>query len=533
MDVRNTVSASKTDDVSLERGSTLRTVPQVTDRETSPLEDLNALMLRRREELEELKRRGINPYPYAFAWNASSQEIIDHYTEAQPPRDVAIAGRIMSIRRMGKASFCHIQDAQGRIQVYLRRDDLGDLYDNFKLLDIGDIIGVEGFVFRTKMGEVSVHARRYELLAKSLRPLPVVKEKIDDRGNKSVYDPFADKELRYRQRYVDLVVNSGVKEVFLKRARLIGSMRKFFDARGYVEVETPILQPIYGGAFARPFVTHHNALDIPLYLRIADELYLKRLIVGGFEGVYEFAKDFRNEGMDRSHNPEFTMLELYVAYKDYEWMMELVEQLICAAATEVNGATRWTVGAHEINFAPPWKRLTMFAAIEQHTGKNLRGRTENELKHIAKELHVECAPGAGSGAVIDEIFSECVEPKLIQPTFITDYPIEMSPLAKRHRTEQGLVERFEVIVNGQELCNAFSELNDPIDQRNRFEEQMQLRARGDEEAQVLDDDYVRALEYGMPPTAGLGIGIDRLTMLFTNRDSIRDVIFFPQMKPEL
>jgi lysyl-tRNA synthetase class 2 len=498
----------------------------------SPLEDLNALMVRRREELEELKRRGVNPYPYAFHRTAFSNEVLKSYVDDAPQNNVAVAGRIMSIRRMGKASFCHLQDSQGRIQVYLKKDDIGEAYDAFKLLDIGDIVGVEGYVFRTKMGEVSIHAKRYELLAKSLRPLPIVKEKTDEKGNTIVYDPFADKELRYRQRYVDLVVNSGVKDVFIKRAKIVSTIRNFFDARGYLEVETPILQPMYGGAFARPFVTHHNALDVDLYLRIADELYLKRLIVGGFDGVYEFAKDFRNEGMDKSHNPEFTMLELYVAYQDYVWMMKLVEELVSVVAKEVNGTMKWNVGGTEIDFTPPWKRLTMFDAIKEFTGKNLRGMSEESLRKTAKELHVEVVPGAGTGAIIDEIFGELVEPKLIHPTFITDYPIEMSPLAKKHRSEDGLVERFEVIANGRELCNAFSELNDPIDQRQRFEEQMKLRARGDEEAQVLDEDFLRALEYGMPPTTGLGIGIDRLTMLFTGQDSIRDVIFFPQMKPE-
>ena len=504
----------------------------MTTIEQSHLEELNALMLRRREELNELKKKGVNPYPYEFNRTDYSHDIISSFKDDGSQREVTLAGRIMSIRRMGKASFCHIQDAQGKIQVYLKRDDVGEIYDAFRLLYIGDIIGVEGYVFRTKMGEISIHAKRFVLLAKSLRPLPIVKEKEDEQGNKVVYDPFSDKELRYRQRYVDLIVNQQVKDVFIKRAKIVKSIRSFFDARGYLEVETPILQPVYGGAFARPFVTHHNALDIDLYLRIADELYLKRLIVGGYDGVYEFAKDFRNEGMDRSHNPEFTMLELYVAYKDYLWMMNLVEELISNVAKEVNGSMKWSVAKHEIDFAQPWKRITMFDAINEYTGKNLRGKPETELMTIAKELHIEIKPGAGSGAIIDEIFSERVEPNLIQPTFIMDYPIEMSPLAKKHRSEPGLVERFEVIVNGQELCNAFSELNDPIDQRQRFEEQMKLRVRGDEEAQVLDEDFLRALEYGMPPTAGLGIGIDRLTMLFANQDSIRDVLFFPQMKPE-
>lgn len=489
-------------------------------------------MQRRREELAELRARGVDPYPAAFDRTAFSREIVEAFSDDAPARDVAVAGRIMSIRRMGKASFCHLQDAQGRIQAYLKKDDLGDQYDAFKLLDIGDIVGIEGFVFRTKMGEVSVHARRLALLSKSLRPLPIVKEKTDEQGNTVTFDPFADKELRYRQRYVDLVVNAGVRDVFLKRAAIVRSIRSFFDGRGYVEVETPILQPIYGGASARPFVTHHNALDIDLFLRIADELYLKRLIVGGFDAVYEFAKDFRNEGMDRSHNPEFTMLELYVAYRDYLWMMDLVEELVAKVALDVNGSTKLTVGDAVIDVAPPWKRISMFDAIKEQTGHDLAGRSESEVRAVVKELRIEADPGAGLGAMIDEIFSEKVEPTLIQPTIITDYPLEMSPLAKKHRSKPGLVERFEVIVNGQELCNAFSELNDPLDQRQRFEEQMKLRARGDEEAQVIDEDFLRALEYGMPPAAGLGIGIDRLTMLVTNQESIRDVLLFPQMKPE-
>lgn len=495
-------------------------------------EDLNVLMLRRREELDDLKKSGINPYPYEFDRSDFSEEILGSYKDDAPQRTVSVAGRIMSLRRMGKASFCHIQDSKGKIQIYLKKEDLGTPYDAFKLMDIGDVIGVTGYVFRTKMGEISVHGQSLTLLAKSLRPLPVVKEKVDEKGNKVVYDPFSDKELRYRQRYVDLIVNPDVREVFTKRARIISAIRKFYDERGYLEVETPVLQPIYGGASARPFKSHHNALDIDLYLRIADELYLKRLLIGGFDGVYEISKDFRNEGMDRTHNPEFTMLELYVAFKDYRWMMDLTEQMIYQVAMAVNDTPVAALGGHEINFTPPWKRITMFDVIQEFTGKNLRGKSEAELRAIAKELHVDVEPSAGSGAITDEIFGEKAEPYLIHPTFITDYPIEMSPLAKKHRSEPGLVERFEGIVNGQEICNAFSELNDPIDQRARFEEQMKLRARGDEEAQVLDEDYLRALEHGMPPTAGLGIGIDRLTMLLTNKDSIRDVIFFPQMKPE-
>jgi lysyl-tRNA synthetase class 2 len=503
-----------------------------TGQEGTEHEDLNVLMQRRREELDALKKSGINPYAYEFNRTDFSAEILSAFAENTPPRTVSVAGRIWSIRRMGKASFCHLQDSRGKIQIYLKKEDLGSIYDAFKLMDIGDIIGVKGFVFRTKMGEISVHVQELTLLAKSLRPLPVVKEKTDEQGKKTVYDPFSDKELRYRQRYVDLAVNPNVREVFVKRAKIIATIRKFLDGRGCLEVETPVLQPIYGGASARPFKSHHNTLDIDLYLRIADELYLKRLIVGGYDGVYEIAKDFRNEGMDRSHNPEFTMLELYVAFKDYRWMMELTEQMIHEIALAVNGTPIAALGGHKIDFTPPWKRITMFDAILEFTGKNLRGKSEAELRSIAKELHVDVDASLGAGAIIDGIFAEKTEPRLIQPTFITDYPVELSPLAKKHRSEEGLVERFEGIVNGQEICNAFSELNDPLDQRSRFEEQMKLRARGDEQAQVLDEDYLRALEYGMPPAAGIGVGIDRLTMLLTNNDSIRDVILFPQMKPE-
>lgn len=495
-------------------------------------DELNTLMVRRREELEHLRAAGVEPYPHGFERNASAKEILDTFKDDQPQWIVAVAGRIMSIRRMGKASFCHIQDMTGRIQSYMKKDDLGDAYDHFKLMDIGDIIGIEGFVFRTKMGEVSIHAQKFVLLSKSLRPLPVVKEKTDEQGNKVTFDPFSDKELRYRQRYVDLVVNPSVRETFIKRSMILRQMRNFLDEKNFLEVETPALQPIYGGASARPFATHHNALDIPLYLRIADELYLKRLIVGGFDGVYEIAKDFRNEGMDRTHNPEFTMMELYVAYKDYLWMMELVEQMVHSIAQALNNSAVVQLGGNEINFTPPWKRLTMFGAIEQYTGRDLRGKSEAELRAAAKDLHIDLDPKIGSGKIIDEIFSVTVQPHLIQPTFIMDYPVELSPLAKKHRTEAGLVERFEGFVNGQEICNAFSELNDPLDQRARFEEQVRLRERGDDEAQTMDDDFLRALEYGMPPTAGLGIGIDRLVMLLTQQDHIRDVIFFPQMRPE-
>ncbi|MFA6540289.1 MAG: lysine--tRNA ligase [Bacteroidota bacterium] len=495
-------------------------------------EELNELMKRRREEVDELRKAGVNPYPYRFDRNATAKEILGAFKDDAPQWIVSVAGRIMSMRRMGKASFCHVSDMTGKIQVYLKKDDLGGPYDHFKLLDIGDIIGVEGYVFKTKTGEISIHAQRYELLSKSMRPLPIVKERTDEQGNKVTFDPFSDKELRYRQRYVDLAVNPEVRETFLKRSMILRQIRKFLDEKNFLEVETPALQPIYGGASARPFMTHHNALDMPLYLRIADELYLKRLIVGGFDGVYEIAKDFRNEGMDRTHNPEFTMMELYVAYQDYLWMMELVEQMVHSVALALNGNASVTLGENQISFTPPWQRLTMFGAIEKYSGKQLRGKTEADLRSIAEELHIEMDPKSGAGKIIDEIFSSVVQPHLIQPTFIIDYPVELSPLAKKHRSEEGLVERFEGFINGQEICNAFSELNDPLDQRARFEEQVKLRERGDDEAQTMDEDFLRALEYGMPPTAGLGIGIDRLVMLLTQQDHIRDVIFFPQMRPE-
>ncbi|MEW6509498.1 MAG: lysine--tRNA ligase [Bacteroidota bacterium] len=489
-------------------------------------------MVRRREELNRLRTLGIDPYPYEFERSALSAEIKAQFADDAPLRDVAVAGRIMSLRRMGKASFFHCEDSAGRIQVYLKRDDLGPVYDAFRLMDIGDIVGVQGFVFRTKMGEISVHARTLTLLSKSLRPLPVTKEKVDEAGNRTLYDPFTDKELRYRQRYVDLIVNPHVREVFRRRATIVSTIRRILDSKGFLEVETPVLQPQYGGAFAKPFITHHNALDCDLYLRIADELYLKRLIIGGFDGVYEIAKDFRNEGMDRSHNPEFTMVELYVAYRDYTWMMGLVEELVSQVALALNGTTRVRIGDREVDVASPWKRLTMDDAIRQHTGRSLRGLDERELRKVAKELQVEVAPSDGPGAIIDEIFSEKVERHLILPTFIMDYPLEMSPLAKRHRSEDGLVERFEAICNGQEICNAFTELNDPLDQRARFEDQMRAKAKGVEEVQPLDEDFLRALEYGMPPTAGLGLGIDRLAMILTGQESIRDVILFPHMRPE-
>ncbi len=497
--------------------------------------------IRRLEELEQLESRGINAYPYAWEVTHRARDVLAQFDDAehQPRHDdsdggsplvVSMAGRIMAKRVMGKASFFHFQDASGRIQAYVRRDDLPDGFYNevFKrLLDIGDIVGVRGFAFRTKTGEVSVHVEQLELLAKALRPLPIEKE-----TDGQVYNEVSDKEFRYRQRYVDLMLHEGVRATFVQRAKLISAMRRFLDDRGYLEVETPVLQPLYGGASARPFTTHHNALGTTLYLRIADELYLKRLIVGGFEGVYEIAKDFRNEGLSRFHNPEFTMMELYVAYRDYGWMMDLVEELVEFLAIELHGTADVRVGENTISFRRPWRRVPMFDAIAEATGRDLRGLDRDALATAANEIGIGVESSMGSGKIIDEIFGATVEPKLIQPTFITDYPVELSPLAKAHRSEPGLVERFEAICNGKELCNAFSELNDPRDQRARLEEQVRLRAGGDEEAMPIDEDYIRALEYGMPPTAGLGMGIDRLTMLLTNEQSIRDVILFPLLKPE-
>ena len=495
------------------------------------MEDFNQLMKVRFEKLKKLEEMGINPYPYEYNQTHKSKYIKEHFDELEK-QTVSVAGRMMSVRLMGKAAFCDIQDEQGRIQVYLRKNEIGDeSFDVFKMLDIGDHIGIKGQVFKTHTGEISVFAKEFQLLAKSLRPLPIVKEKEED-GKKVIYDQFADKELRYRQRYVDLIVNPEVKEVFVKRTQIIRAIREYLDQRKFLEVETPILQPIYGGATARPFVTHHNALDRKLYLRIANELYLKRLIVGGFERVYEFAKDFRNEGMDRFHNPEFTLLELYVAYKDYQWMMQFVEELFAYVANKVLGTTKITFNGQEIDLTPPWDRLTMYESIEKFTGVDISHKDEAQLRETAEKLNVEISPEMGKGKIIDEIFGELVEPKLIQPTFIYNYPIEMSPLAKKHRKKEGLVERFEPIIAGKEVANAFSELNDPIDQKQRFLEQLKLRERGDEEAQVMDEDFIRALEIGMPPTAGLGIGIDRMIMLLTNQPSIRDVILFPQMRPE-
>jgi lysyl-tRNA synthetase, class II len=500
---------------------------------TDQHDDLNDLMRRRREELTALVEQGVTPYAYEYATDTVATDILASFTDDGEACAVRVAGRIMTMRRMGKATFAHLQDHTGRIQLYLKQDELGDdVYGMVRLLDIGDIVGAEGTVFRTRTGEVSVHVRALTLLAKSLRPLPVPKEKLDDAGNRVVFDPFTDKELRYRKRPLDLTLNPAVRETFVKRSLLVRALRSFLDGRGYLEVETPVLQPLYGGAYARPFVTHHNALDMQLYLRIADELYLKRLIVGGFHGVYEISKDFRNEGMDRNHNPEFTMLELYVAWKDYRWMMDLVEDMLRDANRAVNGDQPAHVGGQDIDFAPAFRRVTMFDAIAERTGEQLRGLDEAGLRAAAMRLGVPLEGAWGAGKIIDEIFSAHVEHHLVQPTFITDYPLELSPLAKKHRTEAGLVERFELYINGQEIANAFSELNDPIDQKERFVAQAALRARGDEEAMSYDEDYIETLEYGMPPTAGLGIGVDRLTMLLTGAETIRDVILFPTMRPE-
>ena len=489
---------------------------------------------RRVEELNLLEQAGVDVYPYQYDKTHNAAEILDKFDDETPDElnNVSVAGRIMSIRKMGKASFCHIQDATGRIQIYLKRDELPDFYSHFKLLDIGDIIGVSGFVFRTRTGEVSVHAKDVKILCKSLKPLPIAKEEVDEQGNKIVHDAFADKELRYRKRYIDLIVNPHIRDTFIKRSKVISTMRKYFDEKGWLEVETPILQPIYGGASARPFITHHNSLDIDLYLRIADELYLKRLIVGGYEGVYEISKNFRNEGMDKMHNPEFTAMEIYVAYKDYNWMMEMVEDLLSHIAKEVNGSEEIEYDGKIISFKKPFRRASMFELLKEHTGYDLQGKTREELLKICDELDIEVDPKASVSKLLDEIFGAKVEPNLIQPTFNKDYPIEMSPLAKKHREKKGLVERFELFINGSEVANAFSELNDPRDQRERLEEQARERAAGDDEAMVVDEDFLNALEVGMPPTAGLGIGVDRLVMLLTGEKSIRDVLFFPQMRPE-
>ena len=506
--------------------------------------DLSEQEIQRRANLDAMKAMGIEPYPAAmYETNAYSTDIIAEFVDPETDeegkpvgelREVSIAGRMMSRRVMGKASFAELQDSKGRIQVYVTRDDIcpeenKDLYNVVfkKLLDLGDFIGVKGYVFRTQTGEISVHAQSLTVLAKSLKPLPVVKEK-----DGQVFDAFEDPELRYRQRYVDLIVNQGVKDVFLKRATILRTMRQVFDDAGFTEVETPILQQIAGGATARPFITHHNALNIDLYLRIATELYLKRLIVGGFEGVYEIGRNFRNEGMDRSHNPEFTCMELYVAYKDYNWMMTFTEQLLEKICVAVNGSTEVKIGDDVVSFKAPYRRLPILEAIKEKTGYDLEKMSEDEMREVAKKLNIEIDDTMGRGKLIDEIFGETCEGTFIQPTFIIDYPVEMSPLTKMHRSKPGLTERFELMVNGKELANAYSELNDPIDQEERFVEQMKLADRGDDEAMVIDHDFLRALQYGMPPTSGIGIGIDRLAILMTGQPTIQEVLLFPTMKPE-
>ena len=495
----------------------------------------------RRKSREEIIDLGIDPYPSeTFDINTNSQEIKEDFDEKKKNfQDVSISGRIMSRRVMGSASFAEIQDSKGKIQIYVRRDDIceGDdktLYNTIfkKKLDLGDIIGISGYVFKTQMGETTIHVTRLKVLSKSVRPLPVVKETTNEEGDSTKYDVFSNKELKYRRRYIDLIVNPESREIFRKRSAIINEIRNVLNENNFLEVETPILQPIYGGASARPFKTHHNTLDIPLYLRIANELYLKRLIVGGFDGVYEFAKDFRNEGMSRFHNPEFTQCEFYVAYKDYVWMMDFIEDMFKRIIKKVCGSTKVSCGENKIDFEKKWKRYSMYEAIEKFTSVDVSEMDEDSIRKVCKDINVKVDKSMGRGKLIDEIFGEKCEPNLIQPTYITDYPIEMSPLAKKHRDKDGLVERFELICNGKEICNAFSEINDPIDQRERFEEQVKLGNRGDDEAMVLDEDYLTALEYGMPPTAGIGIGIDRLTMILTNSESIQDVLFFPQMKPD-
>ena len=497
--------------------------------------ELSEQEIGRRQSLQELRQMGIDPYPAAeFPTNAFSTDIKSSFDDNADPREVVIAGRMMSRRVMGKASFAEVQDSKGRIQVYITRDDIcpgedKSLYNNVfkRLLDIGDFIGVQGFVFRTQTGEISVHAKSLALLSKSLKPLPIVKYK-----DGVAYDKFEDPELRYRQRYVDLVVNEGVKDTFIQRATVIRTMRRVLDEAGYTEVETPTLQSIAGGASARPFITHFNALDQDMYMRIATELYLKRLIVGGFEGVYEIGKNFRNEGMDRNHNPEFTCMELYVQYKDYNWMMSFTEKLLETICVAVNGSTEREIDGQIISFKAPYRRLPILDAIKEKTGYDLNGMTEEEIREVAQKLNIEVDETMGKGKLIDEIFGETCEGTFIQPTFITDYPVDMSPLTKMHRSKPGLTERFELMVNGKELANAYSELNDPIDQEERFKEQMRLADKGDDEAMIIDQDFLRALQYGMPPTSGIGIGIDRLVMLMTGKTYIQEVLFFPQMRPE-
>lgn len=495
----------------------------------------------RRKTREELIAAGVNPYPAPlFEVNTSTKDILTNYeVNKLDYKNIAIAGRLMSRRIMGNASFAELQDEKGRIQIYVRRDDVcpgedKSLYNTVfkKMTDIGDIIGVKGYVFTTQTGEITIHVTEFQLLTKSLKPLPIVKEAVDEQGNVKTYDAVTDAEFRYRQRYVDLIINQDVKNTFIKRTQLVKAIRDYLNNHGAMEVDTPVLQNIPGGAAARPFITHHNALDIPFYLRIANELYLKRLIVGGFDFVYEFSRNFRNEGMDRTHNPEFTVLEFYVAYKDYFWMMDFTEKLLEHVATTLHGKTEVQVGDKVINFEAPFKRISIYDAIKEATGIDISQMDEAQLRDVCKQLHIEVEASMGKGKLVDEIFSEKCEKNFIQPTFIIDYPVEMSPLTKKHRTKEGLVERFELMVNGKEVANAYSELNDPVDQLARFEEQVKLMERGDEEAMYIDYDFLRALEYGMPPTAGIGIGIDRLTMMLTNQPSIQDVLFFPHMRPE-
>jgi lysyl-tRNA synthetase class 2 len=511
------------------------------------MQQLSEQEMVRRENLQKIREMGVDPYPpELYDVNAHAADILAGFEEEVLEdgskkglnfQDISLAGRVMASREAGKAMFMNLQDSSGRIQLYLRREEIcpgedTSLFDLLikKYLDLGDFIGVKGYAFRTRTGEVTVHVREFKFLAKSIRPLPIVKR--DAEGN--VFDAFTDPEQRYRQRYVDLTVNPEYKDIFVKRSKLISAMRRYFDGQGWLEVETPILQPIHGGAAARPFKTHHNTLDMPLYLRIANELYLKRLIVGGYDGVYEIGKMFRNEGMDRTHNPEFTSMEIYVAYKDYNWMMTMVEECLEYVAKAVlNGDTKVQFGEHSIDFAGPYERLPLLSGIQKYTGKDVTNMDEAQLRLFCKELHIETEDNWGRGKLIDEIFGETVEHHLIQPTYIIDYPVEMTPLAKKHRSQPGLVERFELYVNGKEIANAYTELNDPIDQRERFEDQLKLKERGDEEAMSLDGDFLRSLEYGMPPTSGLGIGIDRLTMLLTNQQTIQEVLFFPQMRPEL
>ncbi|MCE9539524.1 MAG: lysine--tRNA ligase [Bacteroidetes bacterium] len=501
--------------------------------------ELNEQEILRRNKLEEITKSGIDAYPAElFDVNATAKNILENFSpeKAEEYKNICIAGRIMSVRDMGKACFVSLQDSTGRIQLYIRRDDIcpGEDKSAFDLLfkkhtDIGDIVGITGYVFLTKVGEISIHTLSFKMLSKSLRPLPIVK--IDEQG--VAHDEVTDPEFRYRQRYVDLIINPTVKDTFVKRTKMVNTIRDFYNSKGYLEVDTPVLQAIPGGATARPFTTHHNTLDMPMYLRIANELYLKRLIVGGFDGVYEFSRNFRNEGMDRTHNPEFTVMELYVAYKDYNWMMDITEELIEKIALDLNGTTQVPAGDRIIDFKRPFKRVTMFESILEFTGIDISEMDESQLREVCKELKIELTPSMGKGKLIDEIFGAKCEGCYIQPTFITDYPIEMSPLTKKHRSKLGLVERFELMVNGKELANAYSELNDPIDQRVRFVDHIKLMERGDDEAMFIDQDFLRALEYGMPPTAGIGIGIDRLAMIMTNSHSIQDVLFFPQMRPEI